>query len=247
MEGFKDTETSLELGPAIATQVAQGLSTVVKRPLSKPTMATMIDKLKVPANCTSIQVPKMNQEIWNHLPTRAKMNDLQLQSSQQTMTYGLVALAHLGNLLANHSKQVPKDLGKSMIGVIMDGANMLGHGIQQLNNKRRSEVKGHIQPEYAGICATTVPVTGYLFGDDLKESLKTSKSAAAVVRTGVVKRRFPPFRSIKPYASGQNSFRQGNRFRPPQQTQRRGGGFQMRAASANFQSNQQPSRQQFQK
>lgn len=232
LAGFQDKEKTLELGPNVATQVAEGFKNVIKRPLSKQTLDSLTEKLKIPANCVELQIPKMNTEIWAHLPTKVKMNDLSLQSCQQNMAFGLIALANIGNIVACNAPRIPKDVGKEIITTLMDGANMLGNGVQIINQKRRKEVKSHLQPDYAGICSSNVPVTGFLFGDDLKESLKSSKTAASVVKPIMAGGKYRQFRMNKPYSrSSGNQFKSGNRFRPPLPFQRRGGGLQQRASS----------------
>lgn len=225
LAGFQDKEKTLELGPNVASQVAEGFKNVIKRPLSKQTLDNLADKLKIPANCVELQTPKMNTEIWAHLPTKVKLNDLSLQACQQNMTYGLITLANIGSIVAKNSARIPKDVGKEIINTIMDGANMLGQGIQTINQKRRKEVKPHLQPDYAGICSSNVPITALLFGDDLKESLKSSKAAASVVRPIMAGRKFGQYRMNKPYSHPTaNQFKSGNRFRPPLPFQKRGGG-----------------------
>ena len=38
--------------------------------------------------------------------------------------------------------------------------------------RRRTVIKGEIQPKYKGLCDETVPATDFLFGNDIKEKLK---------------------------------------------------------------------------
>lgn len=41
-----------------------------------------------------------------------------------------------------------------------------------ITSTRRTVIKGDIQPKYKGLCDGTVPVTDFLFGNDIKEKLK---------------------------------------------------------------------------
>lgn len=227
-----DIEKTTDYGPELTQNVAAGISKTVSRPLSKETLTKLSSKLLVPANCKMAAVPKMNSEIWSNLPGKARIQDLQLQNLQQTNSQGLVALALIANQIALHRHELPENLAKEVLQVCMDGANVLGNGLQMINMKRRQEVKQYLNQEFAGICNTSVPVTENLFGDDLKETMKASKTTSQVMRSGFTKARgFRPqpynrgIRQNYPQPSSSFSGASGslNRQRPSFNNQRRGG------------------------
>lgn len=66
---MKDIEGSIEYGPDLLPQISEGFSKTVSRPLTKETASKLKDQIKIPSNCKGFAVPKMNSEIWAHLPT----------------------------------------------------------------------------------------------------------------------------------------------------------------------------------
>ncbi len=233
MAALKDCEKGQEVGPEVGKAVAEAYNRTVKRQLSKETHSDLLSKVKIPANCKALIVPKVNGEIWNHLPTKAKITDLGFQSIQQSIGYAITALAVSSNEIARHVKQqdMSSNVASGLLHMNMNAANVLGHSFQQNTSRRRSEVKPYLNADFASICSTEIPATELLFGNDLKETLKNSKTASMVMKQTFAR---TPSRS-KPYDSNQlKSFRftqqqrgnlNRNRPSPFWQTQRRGGGL----------------------
>lgn len=228
---LSDCEKSLEMGPEIGNSVADAYNRTVKRPLSKETVTQLYAKYKIPRNCKSLIVPKVNPEIWGHLPNRAKIGDLGLQSVQQCMGFALNTLAITSNMIAKFSaeKQITPAAASQLLQLCMDSGNVLGNGFQSVTTKRKMEIKPQLHPDYAGICSNENPVTEYLFGSDLKEALKTSKAASMVMKQTFSKysTRFKPYeqRRYRPSGAFQSTSNPLNRQRPSWGSQRRRGGW----------------------
>jgi len=103
--------------------------------------------------------------------------------------------------------------------LVKNGSNLLGQGFQEINARRKLEIKPHLAQEYASICGAKENTTEYLFGDNLEEQLKKSKSASDLVRK--FSNRYPAARA-RPYervqAHGSLNFN-----RPSQNQFQRGG------------------------
>ena len=114
----------------------------------------------------------------------------------------------------------------------LDGAQALGVAFKEINTRRRFDIKPSLDWEYKGICSHNVPVTEFLFGDNLVESLKSTKSVAGVMKSVVSEKRFQSRPS--PYNfNNNNNFRGNLNQRRPlphqphqQQQHHRGGGHQ---------------------
>lgn len=245
LSAFKDCEKGLEVGPEVGTTVAEAYNRTVTRPLSKETITGLNSKMKVPGNCKSLLTPKVNSEIWGNLPTKAKITDLGLQALQQSVSYAIASLAISSNEITQAVTRhgMPTPLASKLLQINMDAGNILGHNFQTLTNKRRMEIKPFLNSDFSGICSGNVPVTEYLFGDDLKETLKHSKNSSQVVKQTFAKnfgrsRPYDKFRSFRGHQNRQPL----NRQLPPWRPMRRGGGWnQQRPFSPNPQqfSNQQ--------
>lgn len=219
---LQDTESSPEFGDEVLQNIADGMNKTVTRPYSKESYAQLTKKLKIPSNCKSMVVPKMNPEIWNHLPGKARINDLNIQQQQHISSLGLVSLTQIADEVAKYKDRIPAAFGKKILQLCMDGANALGHGFQVSIGKRRSEVKQYLHSDYANICSSSTPVTEYLFGDDLKDLAKSSKASMQLVKRGytggIIKdrnNRFVPYSKGSKYqTAAQPSSGSLNRFRP---------------------------------
>ncbi len=177
----------------------------------------------------------MNPEIWSNLPTKAKVNDLGLQNLQQFTSYGLIALANIGDVITKNGDGMSKDVARSIIEITRNAANVMGNGYQTITQKRRQEVKPYLNAEFSGICSSSTEVTEFLFGDDLKETLKSSRAAASVVRQSFAKRGGYRF---KPYSSNNTTNFNGPRkplnwSRPSQQATQMRGGWKSQYPKAN--------------
>lgn len=105
---LKDVEKSIEFGPEIMNEVAEGFNKTMTRPLSKETSENLRNNFKIPINCKPLIIPKMNQEIWSHLPAPARLTDLNMQQNQYSLGIGLNALAQIANQVAKNANNIPK-------------------------------------------------------------------------------------------------------------------------------------------
>lgn len=159
-ELLKDVEGTIEYGPEVKSQIAEGFVKTAMRPLSKDSSLNMKEKLKIPSNCKQFQVPKINAEIWNHLPTPSKMADIKYQQIQQSLTQGLVGLTRIAHEVV--SNDVPNATRTSILKIAIDTANLLGDQLQNISARRKSDVKRFINPEYSAICSTQVHTYFYI-------------------------------------------------------------------------------------
>ncbi|OXA42976.1 hypothetical protein Fcan01_22260 [Folsomia candida] len=190
-----DVEKGTEPGPEIALNVAQSFLKTVARPLSKESRSKLRDSIKTPSNCKEFATPKVNNEIWKIIPSHARLNDVKQQQTQQALGTGISAMAMITNLILSKKSEIPKEIVSSVVRIAMDAGNILGDQTQQINIARRMDMKKYLNPEYGGICSSEVPQSEWLFGNDLNESLKSSKATSSLMRnTAVQGNRFHPYK-----------------------------------------------------
>lgn len=153
---LKDIESITDFGPSLLQNVSSGFTKTASRPLTKESKATLTSKIKIPENCKEFLVPKVNSEIWRLLPSQAKILDIKQQQVQQSLTLGLSSLAIITNTVVNAKDAIPKEILSTVVKQPMDGANILGDQFQAISNRRRYEMKRHLNPEYGGICSQQV-------------------------------------------------------------------------------------------
>lgn len=202
---LQDVEKGIEYGPALQEQVTDTFAKTISRPLTKETAKNLKDAVKIPETLKQLVPPKMNVEMWKLLPSHARVDDLKKQQIQNSVAYGVSAFSQIANIIATRSQELPKDVKAAILKLSVDGANILGNELQEVNLRRRSNVKRYINPQFHGVCSLNAGPGEWLFGNDLSESLKSSKasSALALPNRGF---RFNPYQrqnSTRP-ASGSN-------------------------------------------
>jgi len=216
-----EQEDAVDYGPAVNKIVGDGMLKAVTKPISKETIEAFKNKIKVPENCKLLGVPRVNPEIWNSLPNKARISDLRLQQLQLNTSQGLVVLSRIADVIAR-SPPTPNAFAEIMQHV-KDGVTLLGTGHQHLTSRRRIDIKYHIQPEYAGICSGPIEPSEFLFGDNLEDLLKKSKATSELMKKVTPIKR-PHY--TKPYtragASGSTNL---NFSRPSPENYRRGGQY----------------------
>jgi hypothetical protein len=208
LELLQETNKNSDFGDAIPSSIVQAFKPYVGRVLSKERMQELKDKLKVPVNFKEVAAPRMNSEIWTCLPSRVRFNDLKNQQMQNYMSMELVTLSLIATETAQSASKLPKEFVQKILSLCKDGTNVAGSAIQEMNVRRKLEVKPHLNPEYAGICSASTTVSEQLFGDNLPESLKATKTTSELLKKTMTK----SYRS-KPY--DRTSGFSLNRFRPP--------------------------------
>ena len=85
-----------------------------------------------------------------------------------------------------NSKQPKSDSDiQKLIKFNTDAVALLGHAHVDLSHRRRESIKPHLNKEYAGLCASHVPVTALLFGNDLQTQLNNIRASNRVSTTAV--------------------------------------------------------------
>lgn len=180
----------------VLKQVAEKFEALKCNLESKAVADALKDKLKVPLNCKFLTVPKVNPEIWNQLVAKARTNDLKYQTVQLGLSKGLVSLINTTNFLSITPNSFTKESNELMMMDIFDGASALLSAFKEMNVRRKQEIRPYLRAEYAAICSTSTDSSEYLFGDNIVETLKSTKSVSTVLKGAVVdktERRYAPY------------------------------------------------------
>jgi len=208
-----------EYGEKLLEVVATSFSKI-----TNPMSLTLADELKtrykVPENCRQLAVPKVNTEIWAGLPQAIKTRDAKSQHLQQHLSRALIAQAKASERIL---ELISKTKNAELQGVLktqMDSAMAVGLAMKEINGQRKQNLKPSLLQEYAGLASAQLPVTEYLFGDNLEASLKLVKSTSKIVKSGTGFRYHPygnrPQKSYGTNNAGNLNFRRQS-FRGPHQ------------------------------
>ena len=86
------------------------------------------------------------------------------------------------NLLAKADKSLPGELHNLLVQAT-DAIQLLGHASFETVQLRREDIKPQLNKEYGDLCSANVPVTEWLFGDDLQTKLTHIRTANRVGST----------------------------------------------------------------
>ncbi|MES9902003.1 MAG: hypothetical protein ABW168_04880 [Sedimenticola sp.] len=195
----------------------------------------LFDKHAVPVNTSMFEAPKVNQEIWRVIGAEVRSKDVKSQKLQNTvLRAGVPIVRAIDKLLSMGGVD-----NETTVALLVDSLAMLSTANQELNFKRRDGIKRELNSEYQAICSQQNPVTGFLFGDNIGDQLKSIAETNKVgMRVRPVKRgsdiRFNPFARKfhkKPFlfdrpppqthgqnrgrGRGQQASRGGRGYRPP--------------------------------
>ena len=134
-----------------------------------------------PGNCDELKVPLVNHELWGKLRPQVKTQDLRLANVQQTIVKATVALTEA-------TDQITKVKGnfegkQKVITSLTDSLALLGHATYELSLRRRDIMRPSINKELRALCSSQIPVTDFLFGDDVQGSLKTIKECNKIANS----------------------------------------------------------------
>jgi hypothetical protein len=117
----------------------------------------------------------VNPEIWGKLNRFARLNDLKLSRVQEQVT-------KVGHILVKNTEQLLKAKAdtnfclEDLVRMNIDALALLGHAAHELTQRRRESIKPSLHKDYTTLCSSTVPVTKFLFGDDLQTELTHIKA-----------------------------------------------------------------------
>ena len=139
-----------------------------------------------PANCKKVVVPKVNEEIWGKLSRNAKSRDVKFSRLQSNVTKAGCVVLNTAESLLNLSAKADKSLAGELQNLLVqatDAIQLLGHASFEIAQLRREDIKPQLNREYGDLCSANVPVTEWLFSDDLQTKLTHIRTANRVGST----------------------------------------------------------------
>ena len=91
---------------------------------------------------------------------------------QLALVKGIMLVARLTDLSITEKKGLDKEGVQQINQFGLHALSLLMHVNYKLNMQRRQLMKPDIGKDYASLCSQQIPVTDYLFGDDLQKQLK---------------------------------------------------------------------------
>ena len=151
--------------------------------LSDEKLKEKLEKWPRPVNCDKIIVPKVNPEIWGKLSRQAKGNDLQFSRLQTHLTKVGHIVVKSTDLLLKAKADSSKSYIDDLVRMNTDAIALLGHVSFENSQRRRESIRPHLHKDYAALCSSTMPVTNFLFGDELQAQLSHIRASNKIGNT----------------------------------------------------------------
>eukprot|EP00794_Sanderia_malayensis_P002378 gene2378-2741_t len=167
---FESFATQFATGEKTGPSIDKVLSNIMQRLLNEKLPKEKLDAVQKahlrPENCTNVVAPKINKQIWQQLKQDTKNRDSALQKIQTTMMSSLYAILQVCNNLSS------SEPGSDNLTPLTHAAILLMSANRDFNLKRRELLRGDLNKQYASLCNPSVPVSSYLFGDDLNKEVE---------------------------------------------------------------------------
>ena len=136
--------------------------------------------MKRPENCDLLRVTKVNTEIWDIARKATRSMDARLQKLQEALIKGLIPISRLAGMIGaslGKDPKAPVPTPEALWEGLSTSIVLIASANHDLNMCCRDLFKVDLDDNYKAICSNKEPVAGELFGDDLKERLKTVKES----------------------------------------------------------------------
>ena len=189
-----DLEQEEEVGGTINQQLADIVNKRWSTKLPETKQKEKMEKYSRPSNCEKLIVPRVNAEIWDKLDNKTKHNDLRATSTQKILAKVGSILTFTTDKLLQMRNAASPDVDQ-LITMNTDALALLGHTMCELSMRRRDAIRPNLNKDYSSLCASHVPVTTYLFGDNLQTQLNDIRASNKISKAAVPQR----FDKARPY------------------------------------------------
>ena len=180
--------------------------------LSDGQLKEKTEKYLRPAICDNFITPKVNPEILERLDRQTRGRDLKLSTLQSTTTkMGYICTKATELLLQARRENKSLDI-EQLIRMHTDALGLSGHISFEISQRRRDAIRPNLNKEYATLCASHVPITKMLFGDELQTQLNHIRASNKISNTtstqggnkGCSKQRGPSYLGSHSTSTGRN-------------------------------------------
>ncbi|CAC5422082.1 unnamed protein product [Mytilus coruscus] len=173
MKGFMVTEE--KAGPKINDELASVVNDGLRKKAKQNKVDELTKKYAKPENVHSLTVPKINLGIWSQMSVPNRMNDVKLQKIQNLLGKAACPMLYLMDLFLSKSQTndgLSREEVQSATQLCKDAYQMTQVTYADITFRRRALIQAEIQPKYKALCKDDVPVTDFLFGNDIKDKVK---------------------------------------------------------------------------
>ncbi len=180
---FDDIENeyaNAKTGPTVNEKLSRFVNKRFESRMTTDKVKEKMEKFCVPENCDRVHVPAVNLPVWSNLNRYTRGMDIRMSNIQRTLVSASSAIVECLETLSNTETKIDDSTGTSLLGKLTDSVAMIGHAHYDLSLRRREILRPSIQEQYKPLCGQNVPVTKWLFGDDLQKEMKEVRETGRI-------------------------------------------------------------------
>lgn len=211
-----------QLTEAIHVSVARRWEKLLKSGMESDSIAELVKKYPPMTNCRLVAAPQLNKQVCAVLSEQHKNRDIRLAELQNQLGASMSAIGRALSCLLNEGE----DRNLPLIELLSDAGKLLANVHFEDSQSRRNLVLTGVNRQFRDTL-NSVPVDGWLFGEDLEDRMKEAKA----LEKSSLDLKLKPKPTKKPVskqrhlnAQGQLRYRRGtNQSRPKHVSQRNQG------------------------
>ena len=157
-------------GPGVAENLAKVVDKLLRTRLAEEKLKEKQNLYSRPKNCEAMVPTRVNSEIWQQLQPHTRSQDIRMQKVQNCLLKGLMPLTQLTNTLLQLPGSVPTESRESIVKQALDSLTLIAQANAELNQRRREMIKPDLNQQFQQLCNDQVPITSWLFGDELAKT-----------------------------------------------------------------------------
>ena len=205
-----------DLGDNIDDRVANLVGVMSNGNLTEEAMTRKMQGYKRPRN-VSYNVPKVNHEMWSMMDRLSKAKDLKNQKKQKVLLTAINSLTKIADNCTGNASTRMTD--RELLSVTSDAMGMVFKVSKDISLERRAAIVNSpcIDKKYKRLMSSEIPITSFLFGDDLKSAVNSidqvSKmgKAMSVPYSQSKRNRYAPYSYPYPYDRQVHGSKNGGR------------------------------------
>lgn len=162
-----------EVGPPIDGKLKDLVNNLFTHHLTDDRQKNLHDKHLRPENCPTMVNPRVNQEVWDILPSNARMMDVNISRVGAKLAKSAAPVSRLVDLLfliKSKVKNVPEI--SDAIRLATDALALQAGALHELNIQRRSLLKKDLPTKVIKISSKIKQESALLFGENFVQCLK---------------------------------------------------------------------------
>ncbi|XP_050706773.1 uncharacterized protein LOC126992160 [Eriocheir sinensis] len=151
------------------------------------------DSARRPGNCHALAPVDCNSQVLDALKADAKKGDFRMKEVSKDIIKAATILTKSLTVLDRIAQDGRPDVAHE-VGMLNGALALLGHANHRNNLTRRFVIKREINQRYSHLCSDKVPMTRFVFGDDVSQSAKNIEDSEKLKTKIIMKKPLPTWK-----------------------------------------------------